>query len=520
MRLKDIKSFQEFEENKDAIIDELAKEVYNYIYSYSSYGDDNIVELYAVKKNIRRWWSNKVDLIKKLSEADAFDFATLSLKSDFIEVRPANHAAALYKCKNLIEMLYSDMTDGEKYHHEGLILFKKALELWSFNRGGDAFKLNDKTRALYNTLLAALELPLIKKDSSILKYLNLYNGGVNLHFYKSDFNKVITEAFDDMKDKKTMYKRYISIHPLSYVQAGEGNSWSSCYTFEGRHGQNHSGCNRFGCFSYMVDGVTLVANYLKEDIDGDDVDFREKVYRHYIHIVDYKDNISLLSGRIYPQKNDGDKEKALTIFREAGAQLMEALTSRPYYIYNNDYLVSNIYSGAHLEGFGYNDLTCSYCYNTNAIISTCENRGALSCLEYHITIGDAAYYLDDGDEWSDGDDVDGCVLEGGRVYCADCGRRIDEDDAIYIDGEYYCNDCAEYCEHCGEYYRADDMTTLYNGDRVCEDCRYNSCVYCCDIDDYCYYEDAHYCEVDDEYYYYLENMPAPEDDEDDEDGDE
>lgn len=515
MRLKEIKSFQEFEENKETLIDELAKEVYNYIYSYSNYGDDNYIELYAVKKNVRRWWCNKIDLIKKLSKADAFDFATLSLKSDFIEVRPANHAAALNKCTDLINMLYSDMTDGEEYNHDGLRLFKKALELWSLNHNGDAFKLNDRTRVIYNTLLAALELPLIKKDSTLLKYLNAYNGGVNLNYYKNDYNRIITDAFDLMKEKKTPYKRYISVHPLSYIQAGEGNSWSSCYTFEGRHGNGYSGCNRFGCFGYMVDGVTLVANYLKEDIDGEDVDFRDKVYRHYIHINERGDNISLLCGRVYPQKNDGDKEKALSIFREAGAQVMEALTSRPYYIYNNCYEVRSIYSSASLYCFGYNDLTCSYCYNTNAIISTYETLEGLSNIQYNIEVGAAAYYLDNGDEWEDGDEVDGCTLEGGRVYCADCGRRIDEDDAIYIDGDYYCSDCAEYCEHCGEYYRADDMTTLYNGDRVCEDCRCNTCVYCYDIDDYCYSEDAHYSEVDDEYYYYLENIPAPEDDEDD-----
>lgn len=67
--------------------------------------------------------------------------------------------------------------------------------------------------------------------------------------------------------------------------------------------------------------------------------------------------------------------------------------------------------------------------------------------------------------------------------CADCGCVI-EGEAVEINGELYCPDCAaDYvqCANCGEWIRRDDAHETPDGELYCEDCFYDSCGYC----DYC-----------------------------------
>ena len=83
--------------------------------------------------------------------------------------------------------------------------------------------------------------------------------------------------------------------------------------------------------------------------------------------------------------------------------------------------------------------------------------------------------------------------------CSYCGKAFSEDVRPIVDnnGQLYCSscadDCLEYCDVCGEYYRTDEtnFTTVncgrYDGDyeNWCEDCTYFQgvwkCVHCRDI---------------------------------------
>ena len=58
------------------------------------------------------------------------------------------------------------------------------------------------------------------------------------------------------------------------------------------------------------------------------------------------------------------------------------------------------------------------------------------------------------------------------MYCADCGRRIrrESDYTYYIDGEYYCDNCVQYCEYHQEYEHEseDSMTYIENYGSICD----------------------------------------------------
>lgn len=63
------------------------------------------------------------------------------------------------------------------------------------------------------------------------------------------------------------------------------------------------------------------------------------------------------------------------------------------------------------------------------------------------------------------------------ITCAACGCIIDPENAITIDGETYCEDCAVECSFCGEYHLRDEMTETEDG-LVCEYCLNNEYGYC------------------------------------------
>ena len=113
---------------------------------------------------------------------------------------------------------------------------------------------------------------------------------------------------------------------------------------------------------------------------------------------------------------------------------------------------------------------------------------ALDMLEYKIRVP----YIDEDLELSD-DKTElsfcgsftckktGCQVlhDYGECYCTECGESIDEEDAIEIDGDYYCDSCAKYCHCCDEWFAPDaDGAFDCNGEWVCENCLSEEYGYC------------------------------------------
>ena len=73
------------------------------------------------------------------------------------------------------------------------------------------------------------------------------------------------------------------------------------------------------------------------------------------------------------------------------------------------------------------------------------------------------------------DDDDDCD-EDGIYSCECCGDDVYSDDAIWVDGEAYCSDCAFYCEHCQEYRTGDSY--MVDDECWCEVCTTDDAVWC------------------------------------------
>ena len=86
------------------------------------------------------------------------------------------------------------------------------------------------------------------------------------------------------------------------------------------------------------------------------------------------------------------------------------------------------------------------------------------------------------------------------LYCADCGKLIFREDAVSLEGGFYCNDCITECEICGSLILRDDACHAVDSDfDFCERCFERSTVICDDCGEHYRYEDSLY-EVGDNWY--------------------
>lgn len=91
-------------------------------------------------------------------------------------------------------------------------------------------------------------------------------------------------------------------------------------------------------------------------------------------------------------------------------------------------------------------------------------------------------------------------FENHYCFCADCGKLCFINDAVRIDGEYYCDSCITTCEYCGavipvqESYQAEDSSYMY-----CHDCYTEHTWICYDCSRHYRYEESLH-EVDDNWY--------------------
>lgn len=100
---------------------------------------------------------------------------------------------------------------------------------------------------------------------------------------------------------------HISIHPIDFMLMSRGTSWSTCQTLNSNLSEGMSrGEWRRGVFSYMNDGVTVVAFIPSEDRDND---YPKKRCRNLFHIS--LDNKAILQGRLYPYGVDNPIHKAM-----------------------------------------------------------------------------------------------------------------------------------------------------------------------------------------------------------------
>lgn len=298
------------------------------------------------------------------------------------------------------------------------------------------------------------------------------------------YNKEFAKYADSLSPLKVKRHTVLSIHPVDFLTMSFGNSWASCHTIDkgNKRGMPYSYSGEYcsGTMSYMLDGTSMVFYTISADYDGNAYYTQPKITRQMFHYGEEK----LIQSRLYPQGNDGASD-LYTTYRNVVQQIMSDIlefpnlwtvgrgTSRA-----SQYIVTR---GTHYEDYHHvGDCTLSR-------IKGSEN-------EECIVVGHDPICIECGNEHTEEDTIN-CCNRNGSYQCYECGEWLDEDDAIWVDGDYYCRSCVNYCESCEEYHRDYEYYVEYVG-YVCESC-YNE-----------YYDRCEDCECsyESDEMYWIENL--------------
>lgn len=298
-------------------------------------------------------------------------------------------------------------------------------------------------------------------------------------------NKILTET--GVKDKWSEYNRQtarlgeaasplkftkytiISANPVDYLRMSFGKSWKSCHTPDKKGyyrpsdgGEGYSGMHASGTLSYLQDSSSVVMYTVDEKYDGKDYEMEPKLERCMFHLGEGK----FVMGRVYPQGTDGAKEVYVQ-WRNIFQQIIAECMGVPNYWRTNkerDEKLRQIWS----TGTHYRDYEYGYC--DIAGWSYLKPDADTKPSERKINIGSYPICPCCGNEHEVEDNLEckDCNDDSSRHRCADCGECYDEEDMIYIDGEWYCHDCVDYCEYHDEYERG-ELTYVQDYGYVCDD---------------------------------------------------
>ena len=305
-----------------------------------------------------------------------------------------------------------------------------------------------------------------QKMSRVINKLLTYVGFNKL----PDYNREFAKYADALNPLQITRHTVLPVNPLDYLTMSFGNSWASCHTIDKENKRNmpnsYEGMYSSGTVSYMLDKPSMVFYTVDASYNGNDFWHEPKINRQMFHWGEEK----LVQGRLYPQDNDGDNS-VYTPYREIVQNIMSELFEFP-----NLWTVAKGTSaaGRYVCSYGthYRDYD-SYDNCTLPPINGCEH-------DYYISVGHVPICIKCGNEHDIQENISCCAR---KVTCAECGCEIDEDEARYIDGEYYCDDCSFWCDCCDEY-RVGVATEVRGGGTVCSSCLEDHYTFCDDCEEY------------------------------------
>ena len=319
-----------------------------------------------------------------------------------------------------------------------------------------------------------------QKTSRVINKLCTYLGFSKL----DDYNKEYAKYADSLSPLKIKRHTILSVHPIDFLTMSFGNSWASCHTIDkgNRRGMPYSYSGEYcsGTMSYMLDGTSMVLYTVDASYEGDKFYTQPKITRQMFHFGEDK----LVQSRLYPQGNDGASD-LYTTYRNIVQQILsEAFEFPNLWTVGRGTDKASQYICTH--GTHYPD----YHYVSDCTLSRIKG----SENEEYIVVGHNPICIECGEEHRKDDTINCCRTSGG-CHCEECGDWIDEDDAIWVDGDMYCRDCVNYCEHCDEFHR--DYEYYIEGyGYVCESC-YNNYYDRCEDCECAYHSDD---------MYYIENL--------------
>lgn len=293
----------------------------------------------------------------------------------------------------------------------------------------------------------------------------------------------------------------ISLNPMDYWGMSLGKKWASCMSIDKLNIRNtpntYSGAYSGGTESYMLDESTVVMYTIVEDYKGDMYYLQDKLNRCLFSIG--KDGMNIVQHRVYPDARDGGDQNKSQFYRSIMQEIVSQLNGyenqwtlkrgsnycREWtitrgshyadYTGNSDCNVSVI-KGKELEAQKINighKTICPACgreheSSESILCDTCR-REKFGDVYVIANIFEENKTLEDENENPAIESVERTTTEdrrGTRVICDCCESEIDYDDAIEIDGNYYCDDdCAaeagyHYIEEDSEYHSEDDGTII------------------------------------------------------------
>lgn len=305
-----------------------------------------------------------------------------------------------------------------------------------------------------------------QKMSRVINKLLTYVGFNKL----PDYNREFAKYADALNPLQITRHTVLSVNPLDYLTMSFGNSWASCHTIDKENKRNmpnsYEGMYSSGTVSYMLDKPSMVFYTVDASYNGNDFWHEPKINRQMFHWGEEK----LVQGRLYPQDNDGDNS-VYTPYREIVQNIMSELFEFP-----NLWTVAKGTSAAGRYVCSYGTHYRDYDNYDNCTLSRIKG----SENEKYINVGHDPICIKCGNEHDIQENISCCAR---KVTCAECGCEIDEDEARYIDGEYYCDDCSFWCDCCDEY-RVGVATEVRGGGTVCSSCLEDHYTFCDDCEEY------------------------------------
>ena len=277
----------------------------------------------------------------------------------------------------------------------------------------------------------------------------------------------------------------ISVNPVDFLRMSFGHKWASCMTTDKRNRRgadnNYHGMYCGGTESYMLDESTFLMYTLPADFEGDEPEWEDKLKRCNFHIGEDK----IIQGRVYPDGRDGGDASISGDMRRIAQRVISELFDAPNY-WDLKKGTSECSTYTLSRGVHYRD----YLHYGDCTVSHWKRIDGFRNGKY-IKIGHSSICPECGREHDTEDNVfcEDCQNPG--YTCEECGCCVDRDDVVWVNGNPYCSDCVFYCERCGEYHLADEMTWIPTEDGyVCDDCRDRLYVYSEERDEYLRERDA------------------------------
>lgn len=324
-----------------------------------------------------------------------------------------------------------------------------------------------ETANLINELVPEVHAHDGQKTSRVINKLLTYLG-YNQH---PEYNREYAKYADALSPLTIERHTVLSINPLDYLTMSFGNSWASCHTIDKENKRDmpnsYEGMYSSGTVSYMLDPSSMVLYTVDADYEGTEYWSQPKINRQMFHWGEDK----LVQGRLYPQDNDYCVD-GYTIYRNIVQEIMACIFDFPN-LWKISKGTENASKYIYSEGTHYRD------YQSYENCSLSRPKGSEN--ECTFQVGAEPICIECGNRHSVRENINCCASH--KYICEHCGCVVDEDDVIEIDGDYYCRDCVEYCDRCGEYHRGDSHYIPSEDRYVCEDCWENYYEYCEDCDE-------------------------------------